>query len=122
MAPSKESFRLSTQGASFFYGEAANGPLNMAMLALFPQPDRLQEPARAHGRADAQVEYTPARIVPPATAQKRRRTERMKHGIAEAEDDPLTACQTCLLLTRFSPRNSSICESRYHRVIGRFRS
>ena len=64
MAPSKESFRLSTQGASFFYGEAANGPLNMAMLALFPQPDRLQEPARAHGRADAQVEYTPARIRP----------------------------------------------------------
>lgn len=30
-----ESFRLSTQDASFIYGEAANGPLNMAMLGLF---------------------------------------------------------------------------------------
>ena len=35
MAPSKESFRLSTQDASLLYGEAANAPLNMAMLALF---------------------------------------------------------------------------------------
>ncbi|MGA7872843.1 MAG: wax ester/triacylglycerol synthase family O-acyltransferase [Candidatus Binatus sp.] len=35
MAPSKESFRLSTQDASFLYGEAANGPLNMAMLGTF---------------------------------------------------------------------------------------
>ena len=30
MAPSKESFRLSTQDASFLYGEAANAPLSMA--------------------------------------------------------------------------------------------
>ncbi|HKN01242.1 MAG TPA: hypothetical protein VJX23_12060 [Candidatus Binataceae bacterium] len=89
MAPSKESFRLSTRDASFLNGEVANGPLNLAMLALLPQPHRLQEPARAHGRADAQVEYTPARIVPPATAQKRRRTERVEHRIAEAENDPL---------------------------------
>ncbi len=35
MAPSKESVRLSTQDASFLYGEAANGPLTMAMLATF---------------------------------------------------------------------------------------
>ena len=35
MAPSKESFRLSTQDASFVYGETANGPLNMAMVGLF---------------------------------------------------------------------------------------
>ena len=35
MARSKDSFRLSTQDASFLYGETANGPLNMAMLALF---------------------------------------------------------------------------------------
>ena len=35
MAPSEESFRLSTQDAMFVYGEAANGPLNMAMLGLF---------------------------------------------------------------------------------------
>ncbi len=35
MAPSEESFKLSTQDASFLYGEAANGPLNMAMLGLF---------------------------------------------------------------------------------------
>ena len=35
MSPSKESFRLSTQDACFIYGEAANGPLNMAMLATF---------------------------------------------------------------------------------------
>ncbi len=32
---SKESFRLSTQDASFLYGEAANGPLTMGMLATF---------------------------------------------------------------------------------------
>ena len=35
MAPSKGSFRLSTQDASFLYGEAANGPLTMGMLATF---------------------------------------------------------------------------------------
>lgn len=35
MAPSKESFRLSTQDASFLYGDAANGPLTMGMLATF---------------------------------------------------------------------------------------
>ena len=35
MAPSKESFRFSTQDASFLYGEAANAPLNMSMLAMF---------------------------------------------------------------------------------------
>ena len=35
MAPSKESHRLSTQDSSFLYGEAANGPLNMAMLGTF---------------------------------------------------------------------------------------
>ena len=35
MAPSQESFRLNTQDASLLYGEAANAPLNMAMLALF---------------------------------------------------------------------------------------
>jgi len=35
MAPSKESFRLSTQDATFLYGEAANGPLTMAMLGTF---------------------------------------------------------------------------------------
>ncbi len=35
MAPSKESFRFSTQDASFLYGEAANAPLNMSMLATF---------------------------------------------------------------------------------------
>ncbi len=35
MAPSKESFRLSTEDASFLYGEAANAPLNMSMLATF---------------------------------------------------------------------------------------
>ena len=35
MTPSKESFRLSTQDASFLYGEAANGPLTMAMMATF---------------------------------------------------------------------------------------
>ncbi len=35
MSTSDESFRLSTQDASFIYGEAANGPLNMAMLGLF---------------------------------------------------------------------------------------
>jgi len=35
VTPSKESFRLSTQDASFLYGEAANGPLTMAMMATF---------------------------------------------------------------------------------------
>jgi len=35
MGTSDESFRLSTQDASFLFGEAANGPLNMAMLGLF---------------------------------------------------------------------------------------
>ena len=35
MAPSKESFRFSTQDASFLYGETANAPLNMSMLATF---------------------------------------------------------------------------------------
>jgi len=94
MAPSKESFKLRTQDASFLYAEAAKGPLNLATLALFPQPHRLQEPARVHGRADAatgamQVEYTPARIIPPARAQKHRRRERVEHRIAEAKDDPL---------------------------------
>jgi diacylglycerol O-acyltransferase / wax synthase len=35
MALSKADFRLSTQDASFLYAEAANGPLNMAMLSFF---------------------------------------------------------------------------------------
>ena len=35
MAPTKDTLRLSTQDASFLYGEAANGPLTMAMLATF---------------------------------------------------------------------------------------
>jgi diacylglycerol O-acyltransferase / wax synthase len=35
MAPSKEHFRLSTQDSTFLYGEAANAPLNMAMLGTF---------------------------------------------------------------------------------------
>ncbi len=35
MASAKESFRLSTQDASFLYGEAANAPLTMGMLATF---------------------------------------------------------------------------------------
>ncbi len=35
MTPATESFRLSTQDASFLYGEAGNGPLNMAMLGVF---------------------------------------------------------------------------------------
>jgi len=35
MGTSDESFRLSTLDASFIYGEAANGPLNIAILGLF---------------------------------------------------------------------------------------
>src|SRR5579864_4937903 len=31
----KQSFRLSTQDASFLYGDTSNGPLNMAMLGVF---------------------------------------------------------------------------------------
>ncbi len=34
MAPSKESFRLSTQDASFLYSDTSNGPLTMGSLGL----------------------------------------------------------------------------------------
>lgn len=38
MALFKESFRLSTEDASFLYVETPNAPLNMAMFALFKEP------------------------------------------------------------------------------------
>ena len=56
MAPSEESFRLSTQDAMFVYGEAANGPLNMAMVGLFRSRIDLKS---LHAHMDARMHLLP---------------------------------------------------------------